>query len=236
MTVSNVAPTVNAGPDVPAILHEEVSISAVVFNDPGTLDTHSATIDWGDGTTSVGAVTETPFGPPGSTGGMSGTVSGSHVYDDMGSHTVTVTVVDDDGSSASDTLAIEVFCTDPVGDVSSAAADADLRRCAIASDGATLTLALEVEGRISKKVQYRVQFENGASFKYANGKPVGPASLTASVDGNTLAFTVDLAEIGLVVGDHAQLFVETQAGIKNSPAEGKPDRMPDSGLLLYVVK
>ena len=79
VTVLNVAPTVDAGLDVPAILREEVSISAVVFNDLGTLDTHSATIDWGDGTTSVGAVTESPFGRPGSTSGANGTVSGSYV-------------------------------------------------------------------------------------------------------------------------------------------------------------
>ena len=53
------------------------------------LDTHTATIDWGDGTSlDTGDVTETPFGPPGSTLGADGTVDGSHVYADNGTYTV----------------------------------------------------------------------------------------------------------------------------------------------------
>ena len=36
-------------------------------------------VDWGDGIVNSGQVSETPFGPPGSTG-VAGTISGSHVY------------------------------------------------------------------------------------------------------------------------------------------------------------
>jgi len=54
------------------------------FTDPGTSDTHTATIDWGDGT-----VTETDG---------NGIVTGSHTYE-TGVHEITLTVEDDDGGS-----------------------------------------------------------------------------------------------------------------------------------------
>ncbi|MEP4380244.1 MAG: PKD domain-containing protein, partial [Alphaproteobacteria bacterium] len=66
------------------------------FTDVGVNDTHTATIDWGDGTVTTGTVTGTPGG--------SGTVTGNHVYADNGEYDVTVTVTDDDGGSDSDTL------------------------------------------------------------------------------------------------------------------------------------
>ena len=48
VTVSNVAPEVDAGPDQAAFLNETVTI-APTFDDIGDADTHTATIDWGDG-------------------------------------------------------------------------------------------------------------------------------------------------------------------------------------------
>ena len=53
-------------------------------------DTHTATIDWGDGTAVVSR-----DGHARAAG--SGSVAGSHVYADNGTYTVTVTVTDDDG-------------------------------------------------------------------------------------------------------------------------------------------
>jgi len=235
VTVLNVAPTVLeviAAPTSTPDWNVQVSIVAT-FADVGTLDTHTATIDWGDGSPlDSGVVTEV---------GGSGSVFGSHVYTHIGPHTVTVTVDDGDGGSAADTLAIQVFCTDPVGDINDpeAGADADLIRCGASNTPETLSVMLQVEGTISRDVQYRVYLDNGVSFKYSKGKAIGPSSLTASVDvngNNTLTFQVDLVELGLVAGDSVQLFFETQAGVKGGQSEGKPDRMPDSGLLLYTAR
>ena len=70
------------------------SLSAT-FTDAGTADTHTCTINWGDGSPTVaGTVTQ---------GSGSGSCSGSHTYADEGSFTVTVTVTDDDTGSDTDT-------------------------------------------------------------------------------------------------------------------------------------
>jgi PKD repeat protein len=115
VVVNNVAPTVQAGANQTtsegALLN---LLSAAAFNDLGAADTHTATINWGDGSAvAVGVVSETPFGPPGSAAGASGSVSGSHVYADNGTYTVTVTVTDDDGSSGSSTLIVTVNNVSP---------------------------------------------------------------------------------------------------------------------------
>jgi hypothetical protein len=96
VAVDNVAPTVNAGPDQTVFIEYPVSVSAT-FSDPGSADTHTATIDWGDGTVEPGTVDET-----------AGTVSGSHTYLDDGIYTVTVTVTDDDGAWGDDTFTVTV--------------------------------------------------------------------------------------------------------------------------------
>lgn len=109
VTVTNVAPTVDAGGDVIASEGDLVSLAPATFNDRGSLDTHTATVDWGDGTpVEAGAVNETPFGPPGSVSGANGSVLASHVYADDGTYTVDVCVQDDDGGASCDTLSVTV--------------------------------------------------------------------------------------------------------------------------------
>lgn len=65
---------------------EEVTISGS-FTDIGTLDLHTASINWGDGTSSAATIDET---------NGSGTISGNHAYLFGGIYTVTVTLADDD--------------------------------------------------------------------------------------------------------------------------------------------
>lgn len=90
VTVNNVAPVVDAGPDVTNYSGQTHQLTAT-FTDPGLLDTHTATIDWGDSSLEPGIVDNN-------------TVTGSHVYFVSGSYTITVTVLDDDKGVGSDSL------------------------------------------------------------------------------------------------------------------------------------
>jgi hypothetical protein len=48
VTATNVAPDVTAPADQEGAVDEPIAVS-VAFIDPGTADTHAATVDWGDG-------------------------------------------------------------------------------------------------------------------------------------------------------------------------------------------
>jgi hypothetical protein len=94
-TVENVAPVVSidsitaetgaevgSGPRV-GLVGLTVSVTGS-FTDPGWLDTHTARMDWGDGTVDdIGAVQET--------------ISATHAYAEPGVYAVSLTVTDDDG-------------------------------------------------------------------------------------------------------------------------------------------
>ena len=77
---------------------EEVTISAL-FSDLNPLDTHSVLINWGDGSTSGGSITES---------NGSGTVAGGHIYVHGGFYTITVTLSDNYGGQDVETTAAVV--------------------------------------------------------------------------------------------------------------------------------
>ena len=96
LSVENLAPTLAALSNQSVETGETVAFTAA-FTDPGALDTHTAVIDWGDGTVEAGTVDAS-----------GGTVSGSHAYTAAGMFTVTVTLTDDDGGTVVQTFTVTV--------------------------------------------------------------------------------------------------------------------------------
>src|SRR5262249_39255289 len=113
VTVANAVMTVDAGPDRSA---DEGAVFAptFTFNDPGAPDTHTATIDWGDGGP-VETVPASAIGEP-ATPGATGTISGRHAYGQVGTYTVTVTVDDTFGPAASGSFVLTVVDVAPAVD------------------------------------------------------------------------------------------------------------------------
>jgi hypothetical protein len=84
VVIKNVAPTVKSSslPNLARV--RQLYAAQVVFSDPGTNDTFTATWNWGDGSSSTGNIS-------------SFTVTGSHTYTKIGTYTAIITITDKDG-------------------------------------------------------------------------------------------------------------------------------------------
>lgn len=102
VTVTNVAPslTLTSCPVEPNAVGTDVSFAGT-FSDPGTADTHTMSVDWGDGTSSPAAGTGSPVGA-------------THQYASAGIFDIAVTVTDDDGGADTQTCGF-VVVFDPDG-------------------------------------------------------------------------------------------------------------------------
>ncbi len=123
VTVHNVAPVLTVADNQTTNEGSLLSITNVgQFTDPGfdnplnvggeTQEQFTYTIDWGDGTPiDSGPPTIDVVGGPGVP--TQGSFDGSHIYADNGVYTVTVTVSDDDGGSATATFTVMVHNVAP---------------------------------------------------------------------------------------------------------------------------
>ena len=91
VTVANLPP--GCGPIIAPLAPVQVGTpmtATAPFSDPGVQDTHTASMAWGDGTSSAASVTEA---------NGSGTATATHTYTSAGVYTLTLTVTDDEGAS-----------------------------------------------------------------------------------------------------------------------------------------
>jgi hypothetical protein len=103
--VQRTSPTVVAAPTIPRSLIEGTELSGEIatFTDPDLADTHTATIDWGDGEVTAVTVDQ-----------QTKTVTGTHRYDDDGDLSVTVTVEDSQGEKGAISFPLEILNDIPV--------------------------------------------------------------------------------------------------------------------------
>ena len=137
ITIGNVAPSVNAGPDRGAQAGSSLAFSAS-FTDPGgTLDgPWSWFITWGDGTrTPATGTSSTPTSP----------LTSSHTYAAPGEYDAEVTVIDKDGGTASDVVRITVT---PAGASSVLVGAGNIARCDGTNDNATGALLAGIPGTV----------------------------------------------------------------------------------------
>ena len=105
LKVNNLPPTINITSPADgtiAPIGTPVTVSAAV-SDPGTADVLTCTFDWGGG------------GPSTSVVAAGGTCSRTNTFTTAGFYTVTVTVDDGDGATASDTVSLILFNPKSVG-------------------------------------------------------------------------------------------------------------------------
>jgi len=105
LIVLNLPPVLTAAPNgqgYPGLL---ASFALATFTDPGVRDSHTATVDWGDGAAAEEAAVLEDAG--------AGSISASHAYAAAGTYAVEVCAQDDDGASACTTLEIEVLPSPP---------------------------------------------------------------------------------------------------------------------------
>jgi len=134
VTIGNIAPTVDAGPDQAVVGTTPLSLRAT-FTDPGTTDyPWSYTITWGDGT-SAGGSTNTQANP----------ITGSHAYPAPGQYTARVTVTDKDGGSSWDELLVKVLDPSTVQVFSGAG---NIASCGTDVDEATAQILDTLPGRV----------------------------------------------------------------------------------------
>jgi uncharacterized repeat protein (TIGR02543 family) len=158
VVVANVAPTVNAGADA-TIAWGNIFTQSGSFTDPGA-DIWVATVDYGDGT-GVQPLTLT---------GKNFTLSHVYANDQIGNHTVTITVTDDDGGVGNDTLVVTVTKRDTTlvytGDLSVEYSDLATVKATLTDDGGGMLQGTKLG---DKTITFTVNIQDASGTTDTNG-------------------------------------------------------------------
>ncbi len=209
VTVTNAPPAVSVG-SATADEGSLVALPVTTFGDPGTLDVHRARVSWGDGTpVEPATIAETPFGPPGSTTGLPGTVrsDGGHVYADNGMYTIEVCVTDDDDGLTCSTGSLSIGNVAPVPSITTVGEGPDFFL-----PGVSVPLAATfTDAGTADTHDAQVAWGDGTSSGSATGgveldeSPFGPPGSTDGLTGTYRSphtySTTGLFELATIVSD-----------------------------------
>ena len=153
-----------------------------MFVDPGILDTHTGTIDWGDGGPIQNATVIEASG--------AGVLGGTHTYADNGVYTVTVTVSDDDGGTSSGTFKVTVNNVAPF---------VDLTGPTVVNEGSSndWNLGPVVDPGTDTVTQYIIHWGDGNTDTYTAAQIAGMSNTISHTyaDGpNNYTIAVDLVD------------------------------------------
>jgi hypothetical protein len=190
--VNNVAPSVSTTLTSGSIDENGTTGLTVNFTDPGAPDTHTASVTWGDGTSTT---------MPLATGVLT-TGQLNHQYKDnpvpAGSYTIGVTVADDDTGTGSTTTSIEVANVAPTVSTGSFAPTTVNE-----GDQVTFTVGWSDPGSLDGHL-VQIDIDGNGTFDLATSAAAGVSTATFTglfLDDDPTATAFDVRNIGVKVTD-----------------------------------
>ena len=155
------------------------TLSGVSFTDSGINDTHTALIDWGDGSAPDDAQVNEPYLDTDGVTEIPGAISDTHVFASADTYTGTITLTDESGNSATQNFMVDV-----------ATAAVTLNSFSASSDGSQL------------QVSYTVANATAAPFDI--GIYTSPDGTTP--DSELMSYTVNGSNFPLTTGTYTASF------------------------------
>jgi Ca2+-binding RTX toxin-like protein len=217
--VTNVAPSIDG---VEVDVDDTTATLSVVFSDVGVEDSHTVTVDWGDGTDPDEVVSTTPGG---------GTLEFAHDYAPGETFAGTVTVVDNDGGTASAPFQVVVGSANqtPIADAggpylvaegSSVTLDAS---ASFDPDGGVIEYAWDLDGDgVFEAPGFEVEFDaiEGPADVVVTVQVCDPsgscASASATVEVTNVAPSIDSVEVDVDASTATLSVVFSDAGVEDS--------------------
>ena len=221
------APLTATGTHVDAFAGGQFNGTVATFTDAdpaGTPSDYTATINWGDGSTSAGTIIDVP------SGGFA--VNGSHTYANVGTYTTSITIKDVGGSTATATSSANVIPPPPPPPPPPAAAAPTLLGTAppsvITTTSAVFTATVNPNG-----LPTTVHFEYGGTFGGVTVAAItyGSSTPNQSVPADFANHTITATVTGLLpnVTYHVRAVASNSAGnalgpdqILQTPADAPP--------------
>ncbi len=193
VTVVNVAPTVNTPVIDPSPSNEGQSVVAsATFSDPGTADTHSCTVDYGDGPV-AGTIT------PGVGGGTCTGPAHTYLDDDIpgtasDAYTITVVVTDDEDESGSNSVSHTVVNVAPV--IENITTNAPVPQ----GQPALLTVTATDQGGAGDPLTYSFDCDNDGTYETPGIGNQASCPLDPGAASTTFGVQVEDDDLGVTTG------------------------------------